>query len=235
MRLLTICVTGLLAVSPTACTVVAPQASVSIHDCTSLSVEDVTKPTRNAFLREVLFSAPTPRTRLFDDYTEGSYHIDKLDLSRGLASAAAACGVQLLGLVVIGPIGPLWSYHVISLQQEGDLVRANTLVMPHARITAKATIVMGRGETLRWLSDVVSAGAVTRGPPVWSGDFLSGDSLTLLTREFSFGILVASWLESQVELWHGWIDQVSVDIDVKAVDRTLEIVNGLLGTTRRTY
>jgi len=114
----------------------APPAPTS---CVAGPLPDSTSPSRAGFFREVLFAAPTARTPWFDDYTKGSYHIDKLDLAIGLRKEAERCGVTLEALVVVGPNGPLWSYNVLAFLRDGDSVRINSLVIPHARITGKAT------------------------------------------------------------------------------------------------
>ncbi len=89
------------------------------------------------FAEEALFGYGTPRTPKFDDYTKGSYHVAPVELARALPSAAAEYRLQLLGVVVVGPYGPLWAYDVVTFVQEPSCTRVNWLLMPHARITQK--------------------------------------------------------------------------------------------------
>jgi len=65
---------------------------------------------------------------------------------RGLQAEATACGVRLRAALIVGPVGPLWTFHVAWLVQEPEGVRVNSLVMPHARITGKATGLIGSVE-----------------------------------------------------------------------------------------
>jgi hypothetical protein len=58
-------------------------ASVIVLAAPSAHADDL-KPTREAFLKEVLDAKPSPVTPKFDDYTSGSYHIEKEDLLKGL-------------------------------------------------------------------------------------------------------------------------------------------------------
>ncbi len=48
------------------------------------------EPTRRGFFHELLFAAATSRTPRFDDYTRGSYHVNKLDLARGYPSTPSS-------------------------------------------------------------------------------------------------------------------------------------------------
>ena len=129
-------------------------------------------PSRNAFFHEVLSAEPTRRTARFDDYTRDSYHIDKLDLARGLPDAARACGKKVTALIVVGPLGPLWSFHVATVIEEGSQVRVNSLVMPHARITGKGTGLAPAQEIADKLEALTSAPLVQPGvpPPDKRGD-----------------------------------------------------------------
>jgi hypothetical protein len=89
------------------------------------------------FAQEALFGYATQRTRLFDDYTKGSYHIRPAQLASDLPVEAKLYGLDLVAVVVVGPYGPLWSYDVLSFVRTPTCVRINWLLMPHARITVK--------------------------------------------------------------------------------------------------
>ncbi len=117
-------------------------------------------------------TAVDARTHLYDDYAEGSYHANKLDLARGLPAEGERCGVRMRGLLLFGPVGPLWTFHIIAFIDEGDQVRVNSLVMPHARITGKgstsaAGAAIGARRTYRRRGGVIpSADAPLRVTPL---------------------------------------------------------------------
>jgi hypothetical protein len=102
---------------------------------------DEPKPNREAFINEVLDAKPTTVTPKFDDYTPGSYHVKKEDLLQGLTDEATKRKLTLRGVSIVGPLpaDPLWTSYVMVFIQEGEKVRVNSLIMPHARITHKAT------------------------------------------------------------------------------------------------
>jgi len=89
-------------------------------------------PTRRAFFHEVLFADATRRTPLFDDYTRGSYHVDKLDLASGLAAEAECAGVHLRGLVVLGRRECSGSSPVVARFHREETVRVHTCRWPAA-------------------------------------------------------------------------------------------------------
>lgn len=123
------------------------------------------RPTRAGFFRELLEPEYSPATRLFDDYTEGSYHVDKIDTYKGLVEAAQAAGRTLLGVLVVGPSGGLWSYGVTAFFEEGDQVRANRLMMPHARITWKGTALLTRTQYADIIASLRQAADFRPSPP----------------------------------------------------------------------
>jgi hypothetical protein len=180
-------------------------------------------PTRRAFFHEVLFADKTRRTRLFDDYTPGSYHVDKLDLASGLAAEAECAGVRLRGLVVLGPAGPLWQYHVVAFIDEGDHVRVTSLVMPHARITGKGASTA----TVETVDQVLRT--MTSSPLVHSGEAprVSG----ALDQEFSYELLIARYTAQAPELWHAKL----MGADDAQVDQLLEPINQVIGANTTTY
>ena len=91
----------------------------------------------HGFAEEALFGRGTARTHLFDDYTEGSYHVDPPEVARDLFKVAPEYGLALAAVVVIGPTEILWTYDVVSIVQMPGCSRVNWLRMPHARITQK--------------------------------------------------------------------------------------------------
>ncbi len=97
------------------------------------------KLSRDNFFREVLYAKATSVTPLYNDYTVGSYHANKTGVLEGLPEVAKKEGLELRGLIVVGPVGPLWAYHIVAFIEEGNVIRVNRLTMPHARITYKST------------------------------------------------------------------------------------------------
>ena len=118
---------------------------------------------RAAFIRELLDPRQTDVTANFDDYTPGSYHVNKLDLVLGIDSLRRVGRQDVIGVFVHGPapMDPLWSYRAWLFLQEGDSVRVNALIMPHARITAKTTGVVSR-EAFDALTDSMRGNRVMR-------------------------------------------------------------------------
>jgi hypothetical protein len=153
---------------------------------------------RTGFLQELLFPQGTVRTPLFDDYTEGSYHVDKLDLLEGVRALRPREPVQ--GLVVFGPAGPIWSYYVFLFVSENDQVRLNAIEFSHARITEKSTRRLSPGEYREALARLTARQCVTAGGP----SFLSvrGQRISDLSLDWHYILLVADWSDGSERLWH---------------------------------
>ncbi len=182
-------------------------------------------PSREGFFHEVLFAEPTARTPRFDDYTRDSYHVHKLDLVRGLPIQAAACGVQLRAALVVGPMGPLWTYHVAALLQDGTNVRVNSLVMPHARITGKGTGLISNQDASVLLQQIENAPLVRPGLPTPPPE--DGNS------DFSYRVLLAVYDTGLAEYFHADFNEFSPDPGIQPL---MDGLNALLATTKtQTY
>ncbi len=118
----------------------------------------------SAFAREVLFGYGTPATPLFDDYTEGSYHVEPAQLAADLQQEARRYGLDLRTLVVVGPFGPLWAYEVVAFVQEQECARVNRLLVPHARITAKHTGCLSPEDARRTMAAILAAAPSENSP-----------------------------------------------------------------------
>lgn len=193
--------------------------------CVAGSLPDSLAPSREGFFREVLFAGPTPRTPRFDDYTEGSYHAAKVDLARGLAAEAARCGLDLQLLLVLGPVGPLWAYHVMPFIADGDSVRVNTLVMPHARITGKATGRRGRAQVEQLLAKLTASPLLMRGLPA------GADTATDLGSEFGWELLLTRYEAGEARHWHAELREA----DAAAVESVFAAINAFLDGLQATY
>ena len=195
--------------------------------CEAGTLADSLTPSREGFFREALFAAKSARTPRFDDYTPGSYHADKLDIAAGLPSAATKCGLTLDGLVVVGPVGPLWAYHVVVFVREGKDIRVNSLVMPHARITGKGTGVIAPAELTELFSTFATSSLLKPGRQASSDTTKTG-----LAREFSWDFLAIRFGSDSVAQWSG---SITMNKDSVGVEQLLKPLNGLLSRTQPTY
>lgn len=187
--------------------------------------DDIT-PSRSAFLTEVLFAEPTARTPRFDDYTTDSYHVRKLDLVTGLEEQSRSCGLRLRAVLIVGPVGMLWSYHIAALIDEGDQIRINTLVMPHARITGKASGLVPAALASELLAAVAASPLIRPGIPTPLPTDDDGDF------EFSYKLLLVVLDGPSAGRFHASLN----DIFPKSEDKDLlDRVNGVLGHTSKTY
>jgi hypothetical protein len=211
-----------------------PQRVVALSRCAAGPLADTLSPSRDAFFREALFASPTMRTPRFDDYTPDSYHADKLDLAEGLPSEAARCGLRLRALLVVGPVGPLWSFHVVPFIEDGDSLRVNSLVMPHARITGKGSARVSEAALTELVTDL------TRSPLVKAGLPAFGDSLREpLARDFSYNLLLVLYEgEHAPRYWHAslWPAMRGDDkTSVEHAERLTASIDRVLGRTSETY
>ena len=198
----------------------------------AVALSDSVNPTREGFYREVLFAPPTVRTPRYDDYIPVSYHPDKLDLAVGLLKEAERCGAVLSALLVIGPLDELWTYHILAFLTDGDSLRLNSLVMPHARITGKGT----RRVAAVALDSV--AAALARSSVVREGLPAFPDTLREpLGREWSYNLLFVRYAGDSARYWHAelWPAMRGDAVVGQALKKLLEPVNGVLAGTRQTY
>ncbi len=188
-------------------------------------------PDRAQFIRECLDSAATPETAKFDDYTEGSYHIDKLDLVEGLAKATESQRGRLRAVIIFGPTGPLWTYHVLVALSEGDLVRLNSLVMPHARITGKGTKIFSKAEFERLLTKLTTSKLL---PEVSASSIKTDNSLS---RDFAYDMLVAVYSDGRRSMRFGEIEKLINEATPGAKDAKalLDHLNAMLKEVKTTY
>ncbi len=118
-------------------------------------------PTRNDLIREVLDAKPSPLTPTFHDDAR-SYHVIKEDLAKGLFEEAEKRKLDLRGVLIAGPMSldPLRTYTVVAFIREGDQVRANVLVFPHARITYKSTGLVTVERYGKWVAEMEGTGVL---------------------------------------------------------------------------
>jgi hypothetical protein len=171
--------------------------------CALGGVVDTAGPTKEVFYREVLFAAATYNTARFDAYGPTGYGVDKLQMAAELPAVADTCGVDLDGLVVLGPTGTLWTYRILAFLRDGDAVRVNFLMYPHARITGKAVRTLPQADVGRWFDEILSLPYISPGLPVLP------DSITdELAREFWFDFFAVRWDEDGAKYWYAQLDEV---------------------------
>ena len=133
--------------------------------------DDDPMPTRADFIREVFDAKASPLTPKFHDEPK-CYHVIKEDLLKGLVEEAEKQKLDLRGVVIAGPmkLDPLWTYMVVAFIREGDQVRVNLLVFPHARITYKSTGVVTAERYEKWVAEMQGTGVLEPKPPAAAED-----------------------------------------------------------------
>ena len=155
---------------------------------------------RDGFVEEVLYPQATRRTPRFNDYTPGSYHVSKLDLAAGVQSARTEWNLDVRALAIIGPSGPIWSYRVLAFIGEGDVVRVNCLVFPHARLTFKSTKTVSAGELDTTLDSIIRSAALVRGAPTL--EMLDGSHQEVGGLEWCYDFLLVDWRGGDTRMYH---------------------------------
>jgi hypothetical protein len=157
---------------------------------------------REGFIQELVYPEGTPRTPHFDDYTDGSYHVNKQDLLEGIQRYRSR-RPDIIGAVIAGPMGPVWEYKVKLFLREEEGVRFNIVVFPHARITLKATKILTEETYSGFLDTVKSCSALLPGPASEeSVGGLSNDQ----TLEWQYGLLISDWSSGEELTWHYPVD-----------------------------
>jgi hypothetical protein len=198
--------------------------------CVAGPLPDDSAPSREGFFREALFAAQTARTPRYDDYTAGSYHVDKLDVATGLPGIAHKCGATLDSVLVLGPTGLLWTYHVVTVLHDQTLLRVNSLVMPHARITGKATGLVTPAELERLYTELLSTKLLRIGVPRTPTPRSERD----LDFEFSYDLLFVRFGGDAAEFRYGSLGRAAEEDRVE-VERLEAALNRLLGQLHPTY
>ena len=197
--------------------------------CAALHPSDSLAATRAGFLLEVLDTRPSRRTPRFDAYHEDSYGVDKQDAAAGLVEVSRACGIPLRGVVFVGPVGMLWAYYVLAfLQESPNTVRVNEVLMPHARITDKATGVIA-ASTFDSVFRALTASPLVepRARPL-----AARANTSALGREFGFDLLIVRVVGDSTATWSAAIRQSP---DTTAARLTLAPIDTLLGHLTPTY
>lgn len=176
---------------------------------------------------EALFSEPTSRTPRFDDYTPDSYHIQKEDLVDGLIKQSIECGLKLRAILIVGPVGMLWAYHVATFVVEGDRLRVNLLTMPHARSTEKGTALLPIDAGVRVLHDISISPRIIAGRPKPAIDNPEG------SREFSYNLLIVDLDGVHAGYYHARLSDIVPADDDKEIFSHLSRLGDMTTTTYR--
>lgn len=147
---------------------------------------------RSDFFREALTGNPSPRTLYYDGALQGSYQIRKGDIVRGLREAAKAQGVDLRGLLVIGPYGPTQVFFVYVFAAEKRSIRVNQLTVAQARFTYKSTGTMTLAQYKTFWGSLLRAKVLVPGLP-------ADDS----GSEAKYETVMASWSNGILASYYG--------------------------------
>jgi hypothetical protein len=187
------------------------------------------KPTREAFLVEVLDAKPTSVTPKFDDYTPGSYHIEKEDLLKGLIEAAKKRKQTLRSITILGPMpnDPLWTSRVVVFFQDGEKIRVNSLVMAHARITNKSTGLITGDQFKKWRDRILDTGSLKKEVP-------AADAKKDTPPAFAAQLLLVIWSQNgkTQEVHYGDVVQAE---KVEKAEKLRKEYNAVLEELTRTY
>ena len=144
---------------------------------------------RDDFLKEALTGSPLQRTLYYDASLAGSYHIAKTDVVRGVSEVAKAQGLDLRGLLAIGPYGPAQAFFGYTFVAEKGSIRVNQLTMAQARFTYKSTGTMTLLQYQKFWDGLLQARVLVPGMP--GHDAASEARYEILLVRWSGGRLVS--------------------------------------------
>ncbi len=183
------------------------------------------KPSRDNFFSEILYAKATSVTPLYNDYTVGSYHANKIGVLKGLPEVAKKEGLELRGLIVVGPVGPLWAYHIVAFIEEGNVIRVNSLTMPHARITYKSTGTISPKLYNDFLVELLQTKSFVTELPKGMCDICS-------YFESHYQVLISDWSNRPLSVYYGSLDNPAARGEV---DSFVKQLNSVLSILKQTY
>ncbi|HPQ39935.1 MAG TPA: hypothetical protein PLV45_06130 [bacterium] len=207
-----------------------------ISGCAKHCIDDVDSTSccynlsRDGFLQELLFIQGTTRTPEFDDYTPGSYHVEKLDLLAGVMQLREK-DEPVTGALILGPLGPLWAYNAVLFVERDRRIHANWLHFPHARITYKGTRRLTRNEYIDFLDAITRSPVVSEGIPGF--ETLRCERNPDLPLEWHYDLLIADWSTGTMRTWHTVADQMEFTPD--EVDSYVNALIALMEDDTATY
>lgn len=146
---------------------------------------------RADFFKEALSSNPSPRTLYYNTALEGSYQVAKRDIVQGLPEAAKAQGVNLRGLLAIGPYGSDRLVYVYTFTAEKSSIRVNQLTMAESRFTYKSTGKMTLAQYKAFWEAMVGARVLVPGLPADS------------QSEERYETVLAGWSNGKLDSYYG--------------------------------
>lgn len=193
-------------------------------------------PDEEDFFLELLDPMPRSTSGSFHSYSEDSYSVDKINFWSEFPSFARDYGYNPKAVLVVGPIGILWTYYVFALIEEDKGVRINGIVFPHGRLTGKKTIVLSEAEALAWISKFESISGVHKvdSTPEALRNQLSGNDM----GDFEFNLLLVQ-LDNPEEVFVAnipWIvEEGSEETGKSAPEQLEETLNDLVIRMEQTY
>ncbi len=155
---------------------------------------------REGFIQEAIFPEGTPRTPYFDDYTQGSYHVDKIDLINGIRELRKK-KTDIIATFIGGPWGMMWGYDfLVFMQSSNGEIKVGRLVFPHARIVYKSTTTISRQEFDTLSQQFLSAKCINLGLPTIES--LKHGKEKNLPLEWQYDFLYAEWASGKETLVH---------------------------------
>lgn len=104
--------------------------------------------------REVLSEYPSLYIEFFDDYAPNQYRVNKKAFEGVMRKISSGNHGKILGSVITGPYGALWSYQTFVFQSEGNHILAIRTIFAHARFRYKASTRLTYNEYNNLMKDL---------------------------------------------------------------------------------
>lgn len=176
---------------------------------------------RSDFLQEVLTGNPLPKTLYYDASLEGSYRLTKTDIVNGIPEAAKAQGLDLRGLLAIGPYGPGQVFFGYTFVAEKRSIRVNQLTMAQDRFTYKSTGTMTPVQYQKFWDGLLKARVLVAGLPGHSA-----------ASEARYEIVLVRWSSGRLNSYYG--STISPRPGAKT-NEFGKIISDLLRSLKKTY
>lgn len=188
-------------------------------------------PSHDDFLAELIAPAETKMTAHFNSYYKNGFEFAKFAVLNTFTKYTKKRDLQPEGLIVVGPLGPMWTYHTITLIREKDGVRANSLAMPHGRITYKASALLSEADAKQFLEFLDTSPLLAdRGQTVQQIDAaLPKDEDGM--DEYRFNVLYINYSSGRPVVRIGDIPRGEQTADSRALLERLNSFQGLLAQT----
>ena len=202
--------------------------------CTSSMSEQM--PNEEDFFLEVLDPMPRSTSGSFHSYSKDSYYVDKIRFWSEFPDFARDHGHNPRAVLIVGPVGVLWTYYVFVLLEEENGFRINEVIFPHSRLTKKWTALLSEDEALARISrfeSITGVRAVDTTPEGFRAE--SGDKDN---SDFEFNLLLV-WLSDPEEVFVAdipWvIDEETEDVSRSALEQLDDALSKLTSGMEQTY